>query len=278
MAIPRRTHAPSVLRSVAQPAPTERRPPGVKTASARPPTTGAAAGFTRGASCGLCEAAYNNRSPAGFTDGGRRSVDAAGTRTATQRRVGGWSATRGTPWVASGSPRTTGADGAAPSMSESGLGEAAYYGAPAGCAVAKHAASSRPPKNRSPAGFTDGGRRSVDAAGTRTAAHRRVGGWSATRGLTLGCIGFATRNRRRRSGALHGSTRPRRGRRQGCTRRVCCRETRGLGEATSNGYPQGSRGAHPAAFARPPTRVHPEGVLLGMPRGARGGPAVSDVQ
>ena len=191
MAIPRRTHAPSVPRSVAQPAPTERRPPGVKTASARPPTTGAAAGFTRGASCGLCEAAYNNRSPAGFTDGGRRSVD---------------------------------------------------------------------------------------AAGTRTAAHRRVGGWSATRGLTLGCIGFATRNRRRRSGALHGSTRPRRGRRQGCTRRVCCRETRGLGEATSNGYPQGSRGAHPAALARPPPRVHPEGVLLGMPRGARGGPAVSDVQ
>ncbi len=85
--------------------------------------------------------------------------------------------------------------------------------------------------NRSPAGFTDGGRRSVDAAGTRTAAHRRVGGWSATRGLTLGCIGFATRNRRRRSGALQGWN---------------------------------------TASARPPTRVHPQGVLSRNPRPHRG--------
>jgi hypothetical protein len=73
----------------AQPAPTERRPPGNNAASARPPTMG-----TRRVHAGQNprpqRGHLQQRVPAGFTRGGRRSVDAAGTHTAKQRRAVGW--------------------------------------------------------------------------------------------------------------------------------------------------------------------------------------------
>ncbi len=78
-----------------------------------------------------------------------------------------------------GSPRATGADGAAPSRDRRGLGEAASNNrAPAGFTRGQtRGLDEATSNNRAPAGFTRGGRRSVDAAGTHTAKQRRVVGW-----------------------------------------------------------------------------------------------------
>ena len=152
-----------------------------------------------------------------------------------------------------------------------------------------------------PSGESDGRRSGLSEAAYNKQVTRRVEGWRAS-------------HRRRHGDAHRGTRRARKGRpynvrgrrmvRHGWAFVIRHSSPAGAGFAPSTGsghsalhslnfalhrpavqarpptavHPQGSRGAHPAAFARPPTRVHPEGVLLGMPRGARGGPAVSDVQ
>jgi len=120
----------------------------------------------------------------------------------------------GSPWGASGSPRATGADGAAPSRD----GTRPRRGRRQGC--------TRRVCCRETRGLIEAAYKQVTRRVHRWRAslRRRHGnahratppgrGWPSTRSHTLGCIGFATRNRRRRSGALQGSTRPHRGRLQ----------------------------------------------------------------
>ncbi len=111
----------------AQPAPTERRPPVINAASMRPPTTKGHPQGSRGP-----QPAASARPPptTGHPQGSRVEGVAPSTpRGRAPRHNAGWLAgpRRGiTPWDTSGSPRATGADGAAPSRDQCDLDEAAY--------------------------------------------------------------------------------------------------------------------------------------------------------
>jgi hypothetical protein len=164
------------------------------------------------------------------TPWGRASRDNAGSWWVCPRR-------EITPWGALGSPRATGADGAAPSMDERGLGEADSNGHPQGSRGAKPAASARPPPTT---GYPKGSRVEGVAPSTPRgrASRDNAGSWwvCPRRGITPW-------------GAL-GSPRA-----TGADGAAPSRDERGLGEAAYNGHPQGSRGAKPAASARPPPTI-----------------------
>jgi hypothetical protein len=216
----------------AQPAPTERRPPGINAASSRPPTT-----ITRRG-----HAVPNPRPRRGhLQQQGTRRVE--GWRASLRRRRGdahrdtppgrGWPSTRirisqRISFATRNRRRRSGALQGSTRPQRGRLQQS-----PAGVTRCQtRGLGEATSNNRVPEGLKDGGRRSVDAAGTRTAIHRRV------------VVGprrvFASRN---------ASVSPRA---TGADGAAPSRDQRGLSEAASNNHPQGSRGAKPAASARPP--------------------------
>jgi hypothetical protein len=199
---------------------------------------------------GAGEAASNNRAPEGFTGGGRRSVDAAGDahRETTPGRmvVGPRRVDHTLKRIRFATRNRRRRSGALQGTTRPRRGRLQW--APAGFTRGKTRGLSEATSNNGyPQGsLVEGVAPSTPRGRTPPNNAGRLDGLSATRDQILQRIGFATRNRRRRSGALQGTTRPRRGRLQWAPAGFTRGKTRGLSEATSNntrGHPQGSRGA-----------------------------------